>query len=82
MSSNKDVDTKSESDKYMSTVKVGPKGQIVIPKEVRDMFGIQTGDKLALFADIKQGIAVQKYELYEEVFNQVFHAKKNSEDGK
>ncbi len=32
---------KSKDDgKYMGSVKVGPKGQIVIPKEVRDMFGI------------------------------------------
>ena len=28
---------------YMSTVKVGEKGQIVIPKQARDMFGIQIG---------------------------------------
>ena len=29
--------------KFMGSVKVGPKGQIVIPKEVREMFGIETG---------------------------------------
>lgn len=29
--------------KYMTTVKVGPKGQIVIPAEVREMFGIEPG---------------------------------------
>ena len=26
------------NERYMSSVKVGPKGHIVIPKEVRDMF--------------------------------------------
>jgi len=36
--------------KYMSSVKVGPKGQIVIPKEVRDLFQIQPGDTLMLLA--------------------------------
>lgn len=44
---------------YMSSVKIGPKGQIVIPKEARDMFGLQPGDTLVLLADKKQGIALQ-----------------------
>lgn len=29
--------------KFMTTVKIGPKGQIVIPKEVREMFGLSAG---------------------------------------
>lgn len=33
----------SDNEKYMSSVKVGPKGQIVIPKEIRDMFQISPG---------------------------------------
>lgn len=41
--------------KYMTTVKVGPKGQIVIPAEVREMFGIEPGDQLLLLADTEQG---------------------------
>lgn len=44
---------------YMSSVKIGPKGQIVIPKEARDMFGLQPGDTLVLLADKKKGIALQ-----------------------
>ena len=44
--------------KYMTTVKVGPKGQIVIPAEVREMFGIEPGDQLLLMADKKRGIAL------------------------
>lgn len=47
---------------FMSSVKIGPKGQIVIPKEVRDMFGIETGDSLVLLADKTKGIAIQKYD--------------------
>ena len=37
--------------KFLTTVKIGPKGQIVIPKEVRDMFSLNTGDSLLLMAD-------------------------------
>ena len=44
--------------KNMTTVKVGPKGQIVIPAEVREMFGIAPGDQLLLLADTEQGIAL------------------------
>lgn len=44
--------------KFIATVKVGEKGQIVIPKGARDLFGIQPGDTLVLLADIEQGIAL------------------------
>ena len=40
------------------TVKVGEKGQIVIPKGARELFGIQPGDQLLLMADKKRGIAL------------------------
>lgn len=44
--------------KYAWTVKVGEKGQIVIPKEARDVFGIEAGDTLILLGDVKQGLAI------------------------
>ena len=45
-------------DQFLSTVRVGDKGQIVIPKEVREMFGIEPGDMLLLLADQERGIAI------------------------
>ena len=36
---------------YMASVRIGPKGQIVIPKEARDLFGLEPGDTLVLLAD-------------------------------
>jgi len=59
-------------DKYMSTVKVGPKGQIVIPKEARDMFGIAPGDLLMLMADSQRGIAIQRADVLNQIADQVF----------
>ena len=44
--------------KFLSLVRVGEKGQIVIPKEAREMFDIQPGDQLLLMADKKRGIAL------------------------
>ena len=42
----------------LCTVKIGEKGQIVIPKNMRDMFGIKAGDSLLLMADKERGIAI------------------------
>ncbi|HHT77278.1 MAG TPA: AbrB/MazE/SpoVT family DNA-binding domain-containing protein [Clostridiaceae bacterium] len=44
--------------KYAWSVKVGEKGQIVIPKEARDVFGISPGDTLILLGDDKRGLAI------------------------
>lgn len=44
--------------RYAGTVKVGEKGQIVIPKEIRELFSIQPGDTLLMLADSKRGIAI------------------------
>lgn len=44
--------------KYAWTVTVGEKGQIVIPKQARDIFGIKPGDTLIVLGDEIQGIAI------------------------
>lgn len=49
-------------DKFLSTVRVGDKGQIVIPKEVREMFEIEPGDNLMLLADKDRGIAIVAFD--------------------
>ena len=42
------------------TVKIGDKGQIVIPKEARQVFGLSPGDSLLVLGDEQQGIALVK----------------------
>ena len=59
-------------DKYMGSVKVGAKGQIVIPKEARDLFGIKPGDTLMLLADSKKGIAIERMDVFNEIANAIF----------
>lgn len=56
--------------RFTSTVKVGPKGQIVIPKGARDLFGIQPGDHLMLLADAKQGIAIMPQAAFDQIIAQ------------
>lgn len=49
------------------TVKVGERGQIVIPKEARDLFDIKPGDTLLVLGDEEQGIAIAKADVMQEV---------------
>ena len=57
--------------KYAATVRVGEKGQIVIPKGVRDLFDIKPGDTLLVLADKKQGIAITKDDVLFQQFNAI-----------
>ena len=54
------------------TVKVGEKGQIVIPKEARSHFGIQPGDTLLILGDEQTGIIVTKPDVIETAAAQIF----------
>ena len=57
----------SRGGQVMCTAKVGEKGQIVIPKEARDMLGIRPGDTLLILADPDHGIVVSKPEVLKDV---------------
>ncbi len=67
--------------KFLSTVKVGEKGQIVIPKEARNLFGIQPGDVLLLLADESQGIAIVQNNQFLDFANLVLHAQEWPREG-
>ena len=49
------------------TVKVGERGQIVIPKEARKLFDIKPGDTLLVLGDDESGIAISKADVMKEV---------------
>ncbi|MBA4603093.1 AbrB/MazE/SpoVT family DNA-binding domain-containing protein [Thermoactinomyces mirandus] len=65
--------------KYVGTAKVGTKGQIVIPKEIRDLFGIEPGETLLLLADIERGIAVMKADVFDDILD-VLHKVQQKSD--
>lgn len=58
--------------KYAWTVKVGEKGQIVIPKEAREIFNINPGDTLILLGDVKQGIAIPPKSMFTKLAQMAF----------
>ena len=49
---------KMEGKYFFGSAKVGSKGQIVIPAEAREIFGIKPGDNLIILGDIEQGLAI------------------------
>lgn len=58
--------------KYAWTVKVGEKGQFVIPKEARDLFDIHPGDTLLLLGDIQKGIAIPPHSMFTQLMHAIF----------
>ncbi len=54
--------------KFAWTATVGEKGQIVIPKQAREIFGIKPGDTLLLLGDEQRGIAIPPKGAFAELF--------------
>ena len=55
---------KSEEERFIVSVKVGPKGQITVPVEARKMFGIKEGDTLMVMGDKARGLAIMKDDIF------------------
>ena len=54
----------NNQDRFIVSVKVGPKGQITIPKEAREMFDIKEGETLMVVGDRQRGIAILKADAF------------------
>ncbi len=54
----------NKNERFIVSVKVGPKGQITIPSEARKMFDIKEGDTLMVMGDKSRGIALLKADLF------------------
>lgn len=59
--------------KYAWIVKIGEKGQFVIPKEARDMFDLQPGSEILVLGDEKRGIAILPKEQQSEAISRIFN---------
>lgn len=62
------------------TVKIGEKGQFVIPKEAREMFDLCPGDSIIVLADPKRGIAIPPKSHFVKLMESIFE-QGTSKDG-
>lgn len=70
----------NNKNKFIWTTKVSNKGQIVIPKEAREIFNINEGGTLIMFGDIEKGIAIAKYDDYLNFAQTIFNARNKEND--
>ena len=64
------------------TVRVGDKGQIVIPKEARTLFDISPGDTLLILGDEESGILITKTDVMNEVAVRLLSRLGDEKDGR
>ena len=62
-----------DKNKYVGVCKVGEKGQIVIPKEIRNMFDIKPGDSVIVLSDKEKGIAILKADVIDDLTDKVLN---------
>ena len=60
-----------DKNKFVGISKVGEKGQIVIPKEARDMFNINSGDSIIVLCNKNKGIALVKSDVIEDLADNI-----------
>ena len=58
--------------KYAWIVKIGEKGQFVIPKEARDLFDLQPGNEILVLGDKNRGLAILPKEMQKEYIARIF----------
>ena len=80
MAGGKHVLGKGNSRRIFGTAKVGERGQIVIPKEARELFHIQPGDTLLILGEEKKGLIVSRPEILRDLADQIFDDKEQSND--
>ena len=72
MAGGKHVLGRQNPQRVFGTAKVGDRGQIVIPKEAREFFGIEPGDTLLILGRSETGLIVSKPETLNNLANEIF----------
>ena len=76
MAGGKHILGKGNSRRVFGTAKVGDRGQIVIPKEARELFNIQPGDTLLILGEEDKGLIVSRPELLRDLADEIFESNK------
>ncbi len=69
-----------KEDRFIVSVKVGPKGQITIPSAARKMFNIKEGDTLMVMGDKERGIVLIKDDVFYQLMGGMFNNENSNKD--
>lgn len=69
-----------KEDRFIVSVKVGPKGQITIPSAARKMFNIKEGDTLMVMDDKERGIALIKDDVFYQLMGGMLNNDNSNKD--
>lgn len=75
MAAGKHLLGKGNARRVFGTAKVGDRGQIVIPKEARELFRIRPGDTLLIMGEEDKGLIVSRPEVLADLADQIFETK-------
>ena len=79
MAGGKHILAKGKQPRVFGTAKVGERGQIVIPKEAREFFGIEPGDTLLILGKAETGLIVSKPEVPNDLAQKIFYSIDNED---
>ena len=79
MAAGKHILGRGNTKRIFGTAKVGDRGQIVIPKEAREMFNIQPGDTLLILGEEDIGMVISRPEVLNTIADQLFDSVKKEE---
>ena len=79
MAGGKHILGKQSSQRVFGTAKVGDRGQIVIPKEARELFNIRPGDTLLIMGEENKGLIISRPELLRDLADQIFDSEVKEE---
>ena len=71
---------KTKQQRVFGTAKVGDRGQIVIPKEARELFGIKPGDTLLILGESETGLIISRPEVLNNLANELLNNMKNEDE--
>lgn len=80
MAGGKHILGKGKSRRFFGTAKVGDRGQIVIPKEARELFNIKPGDTLLILGEEDTGLIISRPDVLSDIANQIFENVKKEEN--
>lgn len=79
MAAGKHILGKTNTRRVFGTAKVGDRGQIVIPKEARELFDIQPGDTLLILGESDTGLVVSRPEALNDLADKLLNTVKKED---